>query len=195
MIRTLKFLITGFALLVIAACETTVPSNTFPDLRYNHLPPIRLDAVRVEVIEQYKSSGQKPYVEHEFPHRPASIATRWGTDRLKAAGTRNIVRMTILKGSVVEVPLARTQGVKGVFTTDQSEKYEGNLSVRIDIIGPDGRSLANVASQATRSRTVPEDITLADREKAWFRMTEAMMNDLNLSLERQIKQHFTAWLK
>lgn len=195
MVNTVRFLFAGLALALLAGCETSVPSNTFPDLRYNHLPPIRLDAVRVEVIEQYKSSGKKPYVEHEFPRRPAAIAARWGTDRLQAVGTRNVVRMTILEGSVVEVPLARTRGVKGVFTTDQSEKYEGNLSVRIEIIGPDGRPLANVASQAKRSRTVPEDITLADREKAWFRMTEAMMNDLNLSLERQIKRHFSAWAR
>ena len=103
--------------------------------------------------------------------------------------------MTILKGSVVEVPLARTEGVKGVFTIDQSEKYDGTLSVRVEIIGPGGKILAHIASQATRSRSVPEDITLADREKTWFRMTEAMMNDLNLSLERQIKQHFKTWLR
>lgn len=195
MTQTVKLLFAGLALAFLAGCETSLPTNAFPDLRYNHLPPIRLDAVRVEVIEQYKSSGQKPYIEHEFPRRPASIAARWATDRLQAAGTRNIVRMTILKGSVVEVPLARTAGVKGVFTTDQSEKYEGTLSVRLEIIGPGGQPLAQVTSEATRSRTVPEDITLADREKAWFRMTEAMMNDLNLSLERQVKQYFSAWLR
>jgi hypothetical protein len=43
-----------------------------------------------------------------------------------------------------------------------------------------------VSSRAQRSRTVPEDVTLNDREKVWFEMTEALMNDLNASLERQI---------
>ena len=195
MTKTIRLCLAGLAVAVLASCETALPLNEFPDLRYNHLTPIRLDAVRIEVVEQYKSSGVKPYVEHEFPRRPATIAARWATDRLKAVGTRNIVRATILKGSVVEVPLARTDGVKGVFTTDQSEQYDGTLSVRLEIIGPDGRQLAYVTSQATRSRSVPEDITLADREKAWFRMTESMMNDLNLSLERQINQHFKSWLR
>jgi len=178
-----------------AGCDTILPLNAFPDLRYNHLAPIRLDAVRVDVVEEYKSIGARPYVEHEFPQRPAAVAARWATDRLHAVGTSNIVRVTILKGSVVEVPLARTSGVKGVFTIDQSEKYDGALSVRIEIIGPDGRQLAYVTSQATVSRSVSEDITLADREKTWFRMTEAMMNELNLSLERQIREHFKSWLR
>lgn len=193
-----KFLclfLVAFATASLAGCETTLPLSVFPELRYSHLPPIRLDAVRVEVVEQYKSVGARPNVEHEFPHRPAAVAARWATDRLQAVGTRNMVRVTILKGSVVEVPLARTDGLKGLFTIDQSEKYDGALSVKVEIIGPGGQQLAYVASQTTQSRSVPEDITLAAREKTWFRMTEAMMNDLNLSLERQIQQQFKSWLR
>ena len=195
MTKSIRLFLAGLAVAILASCETTLPLNEFPELRYSHLAPIRLDAVRIELVEQYKSIGARPYVEHEFPHRPATIAARWATDRLKAVGTANVVRVTILKGSVVEVPLARTTGVKGVFTIVQSEQYDGTLAVRIEIIGPGKRQLAYVTSQATVSRSVPEDITLADREKVWFRMTEAMMNDLNLSLERQIRQHFKSWLR
>jgi hypothetical protein len=195
MTKSIRLFLAGLAVAILAGCETALPLNEFADLRYNHLPPIRLDAVRIDVVEQYKSVGARPYVEHEFPHRPAALAARWADDRLKAVGTGNLVRFTILKGSVVEVPLARTGGVKGVFTIDQSEQYDGTLSVRIEIIGPGGRQLAYVASTATVSRSVPEDITLADREKVWFRLTESMMNELNVSLERQIKQHFKAWLR
>lgn len=190
----LATVITGL-LAALTACETALPLRTFPDLRYDHLTPIRLDAVRVDVIQNYKSTGAKPYVEHEFPTRPATVAAQWATDRLKATGVNNIVRVTVVNGAVVEVPLKRTTGVSGMFTTDQSERYDGTLEIRIQIIGPRGRQLAFVSARATRSRTVPENITLADREKAWFRMTESMMNDLNLSLERQIREHFRQWLR
>ena len=195
MTQIFRLIFAGLAIAFTVSCETALPPNAFPELRYNHLAPIRLDAVRVEVVQQYKSIGSKPYVEHEFPRRPATLAARWATDRLKAVGTRNIVRVTVLKGSVVEVPLARTDGVKGIFKIDQSEQYDGTLSVRVEIVGPGGRQLAEVTSQAKRSRSVPEDITLAARETVWFRMTEAMMNDLNQSLERQINQHFKSWLR
>jgi len=195
MTKSSRLFFVGLAAAIVAACSTTLPRNEFPELRYNHLPPIRLDAVRIDVVEQYKSIGARPYVEHEFAQRPAAVAARWATDRLQPVGTANIVRVTILKGSVVEVPLARTEGVKGVFTIDQSEKYSGTLAVRIEIIGPGGQQLAYVTSEATLSRTVPENITLADREKAWFRMSETLMNDLNIALERQINQHFKSWLR
>lgn len=183
------------AFLFLISCETTLPSTSFPELRYNHLPLIRLDAVRIDVIQNYKSSGVKPYVEHEFPRRPAIVAAQWAKDRLKAVGVRNIVRATIITGAVVEVPLKRTTGIRGAFTTDQSERYDGTLSIKIEIIGPHGRQLASVQSKANRSRTIPENITVTDREEVWFRMAEAMMNDLNLSLERQIRNHFKRWLR
>lgn len=193
--RRLFTLVAAGLLAALTACETTLPPRAFPDLRYNHLSPIRLDAVRVDVVQLYKSTGAKPYVEHEFPTKPAFVAAQWATDRLQASGVNNVVRVSIVNGAVVEVPLKRTTGVTGVFTTDQSERYDGTLEIKIEIIGPQGRQLASVSSQARRSRTVPENITLANREKVWFRMTESMMNDLNLSLERQIRQHFGEWVR
>ncbi len=176
-------------------CETNLPPRKYPDLRYTHLPPIRLDAVRVDVVQKYAPATGKSHVEQEFPVPPATVAANWARDRLQAAGVGNIVRATIVDAGVVEVPLPRTTGVKGALTTDQSERYDGTLEIMIEIVGPTGRQLAMVSSKATRSRTVPENITLADRETVWFRMTEAMMNDLNLSLERQIREHFTGWLR
>jgi hypothetical protein len=108
-------LVVAVALLTLAAgCETTLPPRSFPDLRYTHLPPIRLDAVRVDVVQQYRSPGKAPHVEHEFPVRPAEVAERWARDRLQAAGVNNIVRATIVDGAVVEVPLQQSTGVRGV---------------------------------------------------------------------------------
>ena len=59
----------------------------------------------------------------------------------------------------------------------------------------DGRRRASVTSRAERSRTVAENISIQDREKVWFEMTEAMMNDLNASLDRQIRKNFAPYLR
>lgn len=188
-----RFLLALCLLAPLAGCETPQP-RAFADLRYSHLPPIRLNAERVTVVEEYKANSARPHVETEFPVQPAKAAARWAEDRLKAAGVGNTVRATVVNGAVVEVPLMRSSGVKGVFTTDQSERYDATLEVKVQILAPEGRELASVSSRATRSRSVPEDLSLAEREKTWFAMTEAMMNDLNASLERQIKEHFGPWI-
>lgn len=175
-------------------CETTVPRSGFPDLAYSHLPPINLAVSRVDVVQQYRPPGKAPNVEHLFPVLPALTAERWARDRLKPAGADGVVRVTVVTASVVEVPLKRTTGIQGMFTTDQSERYDGALEIKVDLVTADGREAASVSSRAERRRTVPENITLLAREKVWFEMTEAMMNDLNASLERQIRENFRRWL-
>ncbi len=85
--------------------------------------------------------------------------------------------------------------MRGLFTKDQSERYDGVIEITIRILGQDGRERASVMSRAQRSRTVAEDLSLIDREKVWFELTEAMMNDLNAALQRQINEHLRAFIR
>jgi hypothetical protein len=122
--------------------------------------------------------------------RPADAAERWARKRRQAAGAEGVAVVKIVQACVVEVALTRTEGVRGAFTTDQTERYDGVLEVAIEASSRATGRRAMVSSRAQRSRTVTENITLNDREKVWFEMTEALMNDLNASLERQIYDNF-----
>jgi len=189
-----RWLAAAICAIALAGCATEPPIESFAELRYTHLPRIELAAASLEVAQAYQSPGKAPNVEHLFPTPPGKAAAQWARDRLRAAGGPGRVRVTVQRASVVEVPLPRTEGLRGMFTTDQSERYDGTLAMRIEMLAPDGRQLAMVESQAKRSRSVAENITLAERERMWFRLTEDMMNDLNASLEAQLRKHFTAWL-
>ena len=179
----------------LAACQTPDPEPSYPELTYAHFGAIPLDVARIEVVRAYVPPAKKPNVDHLFPVKPLAAADRWVRDRLRAAGRTGVVRATIARASVVEVPLKRTKGIRGAFTKDQSERYDGLIEISIQILGNDGREKANVTSRAERSRTVAEDASPNDREKVWFEMTEAMMNDLNASLQRQINRHLRAFVR
>ena len=178
------------ALVLLASCQSGPPRPTFPELSYAHLAPIQINVATVDVVREYVSPGVKPNVEQLFPLLPAAVVERWARDRLRPVGTEGVARVVIKQASVVEMPLPRTQGVRGALTTDQSERYDGVLEVTIEASRRSDGRRAMVSSRAMRSRTVPEDITLNDREKVWFELTEALMNDLNASLERQIYDNF-----
>jgi hypothetical protein len=186
------------ALLVLAlgACSADPPARPiYADLTYRHLPPIELLVGRVEVEDAYEPPLRAPNVEHEFPVSPAAAARRWVDDRIRAVGDKGMVKVTLREASVVEVALKKTEGLTGAVTTDQSERYDGKIVMEIEVRGPGGDKEAFVSATARRSRTVPEDITLNAREKVFFEMTEAMMNDLNAELERQINQHLGRYLR
>ena len=85
--------------------------------------------------------------------------------------------------------------VFGDFTIPQSERYDLNIAVRLQIVDANGRSMASVDASATRSRTVAADATLNDRERVWFDMTEQAMADLNGSLDKSIPQYMRTYLR
>ncbi len=183
-----------FVGLALAACETQ-PVPQFRELTYSQLGPIRLAVDDVEVIEAYRSPLRDPHVEHRFPTSPATAARRWAEDRLVATGgTGARAVYTIVDASVVETKLDPTTGVKGLFTRDQSERYEAILQVKIDVFDPTGGRRASTTVTARESRTAGENLTLNEREQLWFEMTEALMEALNGQLESNIDQFLDGYL-
>ena len=176
-----------------AACAMDDPSNRFADISYAQLPDIGLDVGSIEIEQAYKATGSAPHVEHRFPVRPGDAAVRWAEDRLSARGDRLTFRYVVREASALETELPKTEGVTGMLTTDQSERYDTHIIVDMQIL--DGRQVQGTASaEARRSITVPEGITLNERERVWYKLTEDTMNDLNDQLEETVKSAFFPYI-
>ncbi len=178
----------------LSACQTSGP-GTLPDLTFAHLDPIGLAVGEVRVLQKHSPATADPFVDHLFAIPPAIAANRWGRDRLKAQGGAGRAIFTILEGPVREHRLKATLGVRGVFTKDQTERYEARLSAKLEIFDGHGLSVGNATATVTRIRTIAEDVTLNERERLWFDMTEVMMRDFNAEMEKQIRTHLGSWLR
>jgi hypothetical protein len=184
------------ATLALAACESGPPPRpTFPDIRFTDKPPLRIDARAIDIERQFRSTLQAPYVEHLFPVPPERAMENWARDRLQATGTTRRVRVRIIDAAVKETRLEPTPGVRGAFTTDQAERYDATAEMTLDLMGERGFAERSVAVKASRSRTVPEDITPNERERVWYELTQLLMADLDAELERQIRANFGFYLQ
>ncbi|MEX0759292.1 MAG: hypothetical protein WD100_06910 [Tistlia sp.] len=183
------------ALLLLAGCQSPPPKSAFPQIGFGHEGSLRLDAGSIEVVRNDRQSREPPYVGHLFPQPPDALAERWAKERLLAMGGPRRAVVTIRDASVQEVPLERTGGIRGAFTTDQTERYDGRIAADIAIFEPDGRRSAYAQAEATRSTTVPENATLAEREQIWFRLTEQLMRDFDDEMERQIRGSLSSYLR
>jgi hypothetical protein len=183
------------AAFVLAGCATEVERPGFPQISFAHLQPISLNVARIEVENRYVSPATRPNVEHEFPVSPAAAASNWGRDRLRAVGQTGTARVIVRRASVIEVPLKRSTGVKGAFTRDQSERYDAIIDMKVELRDGNGDVRVTAESTAKRSQSVSENISLNDREKVWFTLTESMMADLNTALENQIRIHMKEWIR
>ncbi len=130
-----------------------------------------------------------------MPLAPHIAISRWVSDRLKSAGTSGRAIVTIRDASVTEERLKAIGGIWSALKIKQSERYVGRIEVEIEAIGGKGLRAASAIAKTQRSRTIIEDSTMHQREILWFEMTERMMQDFDRTLEAQIRQHLTAFLK
>jgi hypothetical protein len=181
--------------LAVVGCETPVDQQTFPEQTFQHLPPISLNVREIDIIHLFKPPLKAPHIEHEMPVPPQIAVERWVVDRLRATGTSGRAVITIRDASVVETRLKQLGGIKGTFTTEQSERYEAKVEVVIEAADGKGLRSANAVAASLRNRTVPENATLRERRNLWYELTEKLMSDFDRTFEAQIRKHLTAFLK
>ena len=176
----------------LAACSSEPPPPRFPDIRFNRETPIRLDVARIDLVSRFQPSFAAPEVEHEFAVPPQRALENLCKDRFEAIspGSGRVARFTIDDASVDEIDLPLKEGIKGAFTTQQAQRYDGHVAVRIEIVDEQGTPVRTASAQASRSRSVDEDITPNQRDQVWYDMSRDLAQSLDQELERQIDASF-----
>ena len=184
----------GLIALALAACQTPPPVQRLPELTYGHLERLNLDVAAIEVVSEFRSPMQAPHVEHLFPTPPQTALERWATDRIEAAGRQGVARFVIKDAQATATPLAIDKGLAGAFTKEQSVRYEARVEAFLEIVDERGFRKGFSSARASRARTMAEDATLNERDKAWFDLTEAVMRDFNAEMEKNIRQYLGGFL-
>lgn len=179
----------------LTGCETPPEPASLKPISFASLPPITLDVARIEIQRVYQSPGKLPNVEHEMPVNLLNTAERWAKERLRAVGRYGTARLTIDQASVIETKLKKTEGIRGAFTTDQTERYDATLVMAIEVSGGAGKGQAVARTTVKASRTIAEDATLAERERLWHGMVAKVMAELNAAFEARIRRHLGGYVK
>ena len=187
-------LLGGFALLpLLAACGQTAPPPKLPEIRFLHRPRLALRVARIDIVETFQPTGAEPYVEHLMVQPPLPVARAWAEDRLGAEGAYGRARLLIKDASVRRESLRKTKGLKGLFTNDQDERFAARLEARLEV--EDGRGARGFAqAEASRSRTVAEEISLDQKDRQLFAMIEELGRDFDVQMEKAIRSHLADWL-
>ena len=183
------------SLALLAACDTPPMRQSFATLTFQDRPPIRLDVAQIEIVQAYKAPGVAPHIDHLFPQRPVDVAAAWGRDVLQAVGERGMATYTIVDASATETALPRSTGMTQMFKTEQSDRYDLHIEVKLEIGNPLLRTTGIATASASRSQTVAEDMTLNQREAVWFQMTESAMRELDGKLEAAIKDKLRVFVR
>ncbi len=182
--------------LALAACAApgAGPAPRFAEIGFRTQPQLRFRVASAELANVSATQAAPPFVDHRAPVAPAEVAARWLRDRVTTVGGDHTLRLVVKEAAIRETELPRTPGLRGVFTTDQSHRYDAVLDVDLEIRDPRGLRAATASARAERSRTVPETITLAGRETVWFELSEQLGRDINTELDRAIRDNLARFL-
>ena len=158
----------------LVACTGDDPPlrQGFPELHYDYLTPLRLNVAAVEVAD-----GPPPGpLDVQNPAPPAQALRRMAQDRIGAGGSTGRAVFTIDTATV-------TRGDPGL---------SGIMAVHLDILGPEGGRLAFAEARVFRGTSLPRR---ADLRGTLYDLTRAMMDDMNVELEFQVRRNLRDWLQ
>lgn len=195
--RHFRVMALSLAVLALPACQNVKPPmQKLPEISFANLRPISLDVGQLEIVSDYAPPGRAPNIEHLMPVSPGGAAERWAQDRLKPVGTTGYARVTIKDAKVVATALKVDKGVTGLFKHEQEERYDANLDVAVEIL--DQRHLpigSEVVARATRSRTVPEGMTINERDRVLYEISESLARDIDQQMDGLIRSYLARWVR
>jgi hypothetical protein len=159
--------------LVLAACGGE-DERVFEPLRYNYLPPVQLNIASIAVEQRFVPSGIDPDVSGMDPVPPVEALKAMANDRLQAFGTSNKAVFAILDGSLVR----------------QDDGVNGSMAVSLTIFDGNGTQLG-FAEARVQSRRTGVSGNLAP---VLYDMTKAMMADMNVEFEYQLRHNLKDYL-
>ena len=174
---------------LLSACNTPPDRQHFPEITFQHLPPIKLDVAQVEIVSNYRAADHADDNAADYPEAPETLAAEWARDRLQAVGQRGQATYTIIEARAVRVPLPRSSGMNAALKTEQSDRFDLSITVKLEAGNPLSGKSGALTETVTRSQTVPENMTLNQREVVLFNLLDAAMKDLNARLEASIPQY------
>lgn len=163
--------------LLLAACggdDSSESANTFPPLRFDYLPPIQLNVASIEIQQQFVPSGLPPDVTGSDPVAPIDALKAMANDRLQSLGTANKAVFAIQNASL----------------TREDDVIRGTFSVSLTIYDSDNAQQGYAVATVDRSHSGDID----DLGKALYEFTKALMKDMNVEFEYQVRRNLKDWL-
>lgn len=174
--------------IMLSACTTSAPPAIPSTVDVSRYPAILVHAADVVVVNAYHPTMTAPNVEHLFAVKPADATRDLIAQQIKAAGVQDTLRVTIETAAVTREALPVKKSIIGLFSTVPAEKLEGRIALRFELFDPAApdiiRGRASVAT--VREKTLTNDASPADRDRAYHGLTQDMTDDLAAQIAKTI---------
>ena len=153
-------------LLVLTGCVAAPPLSPPPKYDPAGFAPLRVDARKLEIIDNWVMPMQDPHMEHLLQPTPAQIVTDWASRVLVPAGGSGELILDISKASVVVTDLPPSEKITSLVKDNQDSRVRVELSARLMWLQPVGGQQGTGEIRAEASVTLPETARPVDYDVA-----------------------------
>lgn len=170
-------------LFLLSACASGAPQMVKQDSDMG--PKINLDVLTVVVLDRSTQlAGETPYTTNNFQPTMANAIRRWATDKLVAVGATGEATVVIKDASLISQPIPHPDSM---FTREQTSKYVAHAVVELNVSRRNDHG--EVIAEATQFVTLPEGPSTQERQNAYNKLLNSVMQDLTGNLRSGIKGH------
>jgi hypothetical protein len=173
------------ALIFLGACGATTTKVTAPPkLDVDSFQPLRMNARRMEIIENWQMPVVAPYIGYLANPAPSNVVIDWASRILLPAGGSGELVLDISRASLTRTKLARSASLNSLITDEQESKIEAQIEARLIWLQPVGGFQGMIELSARHSVTIPESSSANDLNVA---VQDALLVAVNL-LDKQARE-------
>ncbi|MDB2390431.1 hypothetical protein N9X12_04340 [Alphaproteobacteria bacterium] len=183
--QKLSLLFSLVILMFLGACGATTTTVTAPPkFEADKFQPLRMNARRMEIIENWQMPVQAPYIGYLANPAPSNVVIDWASKILMPAGASGELVLDISRASLTRSKLPRTASLNSLITDEQESKIEAQIEARLIWLQPVGGFQGMIELSARHSVTIAESSSANDLNIA---VQEALLAAVNL-LDKQARE-------
>lgn len=176
------FLLASF---LLAACQTN-PSTPFSVNDYAHVKKMSLNVNTLEITSHISTYHKLPHIEDKMPLIPAEALEKWAKNRFSAANPASPYTATVI---IKEAYMTQTDKPGKNWYTLDNVSYKLTYNVEL-IFSRMGTPVNTQTVSGWEHSALPQKSALADKEKEWEKMMNAMVRKVNDQLVSTVPEQF-----
>ena len=174
-------------LLLLGSCTATSQKTVLPIYETTDFQSLRLDARKMEIIENWNMPMEPPYIEHTLSPNLSNMLVDWASRVLIPVGGSGEVVLDISQASVKITSLPRSEKLIDLFKDNQEVMVRADIEAKLIWIQPVGGKQAIIDLSATASSSMKETSTPNEREIAIREVMIEAVNLINQQAEVEIR--------
>ena len=152
---------------LFSGCVTSQqPQITPPSFDPAGYKTLRIDARKLQIIENWQMPMEPPYIEHTLEPTMSGFIVEWASRVLIPVGGSGELILNISKASVTVSELPKSADLASLFKNQQESKVRAEVKARLMWMQPIGDRHGTIEIDVSASRTVPETATPNDYDVA-----------------------------